>query len=106
MRVTVLSFLFLIIAACADSDGPERPGAEECRHLGEHVIDLRLTAADTSGRLSADDLAQHRAALQAAGAGFADQCRSQRTPREVACLLAANDLDSLTACTVSPDPED
>lgn len=107
IRFTPLAvFLALAFAACAgaDSDDLER---EDCARLRDHVVDLRLSAADAAGNLSPADRAQHRTALTAAaGDGYVDECSKTHSPRQVACLLAASSLDALSACKTLPAPEE
>jgi hypothetical protein len=105
MRV-LLVIMLLGSGACAGGAGPDRPEVEDCARLQEHIIDLRLAAADTTGRLSSDDLAQHRSALQAAGAATVADCPKRQTRSEVSCLLATTELDSLRTCAPTTDPED
>ena len=102
MRASLLGLLLLAPLACAGAGDPDRPDREDCARLRDHVIELRLAAADTSAKVAASDVAQHRAALQAAAGGsYVDDCRESRSPAEVSCLLAAADLDSVDACTAS-----
>src|SRR5262245_55003363 len=99
MRVRFILPILIALAGCAGSDEPDRPSADDCARMREHVIDLRLAAAGPTERIPADDLAQHRAALEAAaGAGNVARCRTTRSREEVACLLAAADVDSLRTC--------
>jgi hypothetical protein len=103
MRLTLLLPLFIALVACAGSGEPDRPDPEDCGRLRQHIADLRLAAADPTGRLDDADRAQHRAALQAAMARPGnDECES-RTTAELVCKLAATDLDALRACASSED---
>ncbi len=101
MPRSLLALLLLAPLACA-SGSDDRPDREDCERLRDHVIALRLSAADSGGHVAVADVAQHRAALEAAlGAGYVDDCRESRRPKDVSCLLAAADLDSLNACATS-----
>ncbi len=106
MPRTLLALLLLAPLACA-SGSDDRPDREDCQRLRDHVIELRLQAADSGGHVAVTDVAQHRAALQAAlGTGYVDDCRESRRPQEMSCLLAAGDLDSLDACATRVASED
>ena len=102
LPLLALLLLLLALPACAGADDPDGPSRQDCAQLRDHIVDLRLAAADQAGHLGAGERAQHRAALQAAaGTSYLDEGTTSRTPHEVTCLLAASSLDSLNACTAS-----
>jgi len=58
-----LALTLLLLAGCADAD--DRPSADDCAQLRDHIVELRLAAAGmSSGHLPAADLEQHRRALR------------------------------------------
>lgn len=70
--------------------------AQRCVELRAHLVELRLAPITNLGK----DLEQHRAALtQALGAEFLSSCATAMTDSQVACALAAKDLEAADACT-------
>ena len=99
MRGALLTAL-LIATGCSGSSDPDRPDPEDCARLRDHMIELRLRNENVIARLTPDQLDQHRVALKgAAGDAYLAQCEKQRRPAEVACALAAKDLDSMRSCS-------
>lgn len=70
----------------------ERPSAEECDAMAEHVVTLFREAQQGRAAEIAGEVAQSRADSLSAG------CRENGTAPEVRCVLAATDLDQVRAC--------
>ncbi len=99
MRAALLTAL-LVATGCSASSDPDRSDPEDCARLRDHTIELRLRSENVIARLTPEQLEQHRVALQgAAGDAYTAECEKRRRPAEVACALAAQDLDSMRSCS-------
>jgi len=73
---------------------------KRCSALRDHLIDLRLQAAN-----DLVDVKAHRKALQQAlGADFVVHCR-ERPLEEIRCALSAKDTSSVAECSPSSLPK-
>ncbi len=103
MRAALLTALLvtaLLLGVGCSSDEPDRPDPDDCARLRDHVVELRLRTENVVARLSPEQLEQHRVALRgAAGDAYIAECEKHRRPAEVACVLAAQDMDSMRSCS-------
>lgn len=95
VRRTICTLLVgLGLASCAASEDESETARKQCLALRDHLIQLRLEAANDK-----IDVRAHRAALQQAlGDKFVDQCR-ERPVKEIRCALDATDTASAVACS-------
>lgn len=88
----------MALAACGADEIPddEERAATPCEELRDHLVDLRVGSATGT----ADELAQHRAAMRRAlGDDFVQSCEDNLGPTQIACSTAAADLAAVSACT-------
>ena len=84
-----LLVLFALSAACGSSE-PSEPDRATCERLRDHVVELRMYGEDNPA---------HRKALnQALGEDFVTECRKNTSRAEIACAMAATDLEKLRSC--------
>ena len=89
---TLVTAVTAIIVAVGLGGCVERPTAEECDAMAEHVVTLFREAQQGRAAEIAGEVAQSRADSLSAG------CRDNGTAPEVRCVLAAADLDQVRAC--------
>lgn len=96
-RNLILSVTFAASGCASTPDEPEL-AKRRCTNLRDHMIEMRMqmTAAPPK------DLGSHREALkQALGNEFIETCQRQPVS-EIDCALAAEDTESVAACSSSP----
>ena len=87
----------LAAGGCADRVDSGERSRGECEQLRAHVVDLQLGAV--GGKLDADELARHRANLEASmGEPYIDRCAEERSTAYVSCANPATSLGELRAC--------
>ena len=93
-KISISIILLLTVSACASSEDDLEAATKRCGSLRDHLVELRLSAANEHVNLES-----HRRALrQALGDDFVARCR-ERPVNEIKCALAAKEHEAVTACS-------
>jgi hypothetical protein len=87
-----------VLSSCGGEEDEVEARAQQCEQVRDRLVDLRLSASQSSGK----DYEQHRETMkQALGDGFLDACSKRISAGQAACVLEAKDSHAAAECLAS-----